>query len=106
MRCFAIAADPQADTMHVNTTLVVRPGGRSLQFRFLAVFLVVAVLNVVGASVVVSSIVSQRTDALVINLAGAQRMLSQRIAKELLLLQQSTGGDGSALRASMARFEL
>jgi methyl-accepting chemotaxis protein len=63
-------------------------------------------LNAAGAYVIASSIDTQKTDAQVINLAGAQRMLSQRMAKELLIFQQFRSGNSSDLKASIARFEL
>lgn len=48
---------------------------------------------------------SGRTDATVINVAGKQRMLSQRIIKETLYFSVKPGSDAQALRASIAEFE-
>ena len=83
----------------------------SLAGRFGLTLIALAVLSLIGAGTVAESIWSDRTASTVINLAGAQRMLSQKMAKEYLILQ-STGADpavraglGATLGATVARFE-
>lgn len=70
-----------------------------LKAKFLLVFLTVLGVNIVGALVIFQSIAAQKADAIVINLAGAQRMLSQKMTKEAAM------GDAPAARASIARFD-
>jgi len=56
-------------------------------------------VNIAGALVTLQTIASQKADSVVINLAGAQRMLSQKMTKEAAL------GDAASARASIARFD-
>ena len=77
---------------------------KTLNDRFLALFLVLFALNVVSSVIVTWTVSAQKVDARVVNLAGAQRMLSQKMTKDALLLVQGQG-DRSALQASVARFD-
>lgn len=75
-----------------------------LKSRFSLIFWTLAALGAVGTGVVVHTTVAQKSDGLVINLAGAQRMLSQRITKDALLLRH--GQDTAvSLRQAMDRFD-
>jgi len=76
---------------------------KSLKAKSLAIFLVLGLLNLTAAAVLLRSAAAQRSDAVEINLAGAQRMLSQKMTKEALMLLHK--GDPAALRASISRFE-
>jgi methyl-accepting chemotaxis protein len=67
---------------------------QTLSAKTLIAFLLIAALNAAEA---------QSSDSAVINLAGAERMLSQKMTKEALLLDR--GGDRAALAASMKRFD-
>jgi len=71
----------------------------TLQAKFLLVFLGVMGVNIAGALITLQAIGSQKADAVVINLAGAQRMLSQKMTKEAAL------GDSASARVSIARFD-
>jgi methyl-accepting chemotaxis protein len=73
--------------------------GSTLKTKFLLVFVGVMAVNVAGALLLFQTIASQRADAVVINLAGAQRMLSQKMTKEAAM------GDGKAASVSIARFD-
>lgn len=59
---------------------------KTLKGKFLLTFVALIALNAAGALIVSRTVASQRSDALVINLAGAQRMLSQKMTKELLVM--------------------
>jgi methyl-accepting chemotaxis protein len=75
-----------------------------LRTKLLSFVAAAGLLNAAGNLILFWSIASNRADALVMNLAGAQRMLSQRMTKEALLL---AGGlaYSDKLRASRNRFE-
>ncbi|MBI4903669.1 MAG: type IV pili methyl-accepting chemotaxis transducer N-terminal domain-containing protein [Acidobacteria bacterium] len=63
----------------------------TLKTRLLATFLAVAALNAAGALLLYWSVTAQRTNSVTINLAGAQRMLSQKMTKDALLLANNEG---------------
>ncbi len=75
----------------------------TLKGKLLGAFVAVGLLAIGGSSAVLWTTSAQKADGLVINLAGAQRMLSQRMTKDALLLR---GGAGNAkvLSQSVARF--
>jgi methyl-accepting chemotaxis protein len=76
-------------------------GMRSLDAQFMFSYVIIFVLTaVIGAAVYLSD----NTDASAINVAGAQRMLSQKMAKEVLLLSQDVG-DRSGVTKTMNAFE-
>ncbi len=62
------------------------PEVRSLRIRYIAALSLIAVLTVAGQIVVQFALTRQADDAEIVNVAGRQRMLSQKIAKEALLL--------------------
>lgn len=64
----------------------------------------VAGLSAAGAILLYRGIEAHRADGLVINLAGAQRMLSQKMSKEAILLAAGKG-EAKLLRESAERFE-
>ena len=76
----------------------------SLRFYFSAAFIAIFLLTAAGAGAVFMTLNSQKHDSAIINLAGAQRMLSQRLAKEALLLHEGKAQTDS-LEASAARFD-
>ncbi|MBZ5596047.1 MAG: type IV pili methyl-accepting chemotaxis transducer N-terminal domain-containing protein [Acidobacteriia bacterium] len=77
---------------------------KTLKNKFLALFLVLFALNVISSAIVAWTVSAQKVDARVVNLAGAQRMLSQRMTKDALLLLQGRG-DRPALQKSVDRFD-
>lgn len=78
-------------------------GSCNLVQKFALVFVTLAVLNSIGAATVILSTSTQQADALVINLAGAQRMLSQKMAKEYFLVR--AGGSRSTLDTLITSFD-
>ncbi len=74
-----------------------------MKTKFFLIFALLAALNVAGSLILYRSISAQKMDAYVINLAGAERMLSQQITKEALIV--SNGGDRGRLEAAVARFD-
>ncbi|AGW13975.1 bacteriohemerythrin [Megalodesulfovibrio gigas] len=67
---------------------------------------VIVLLSLVVAVMFVATLVdssSQKTDALTINLAGRQRMLAQRVAKDSLLLTLSGTAEAASVRASLEK---
>lgn len=76
---------------------------RQLSFFGVAALGAVAVLATAGQVVVQTSLGSQRADSRVINLAGRQRMLSQKIAKTAVALSSFPAPkDAPALRRTLA----
>ena len=76
----------------------------SLQRKLLfpTIALVIIVAGMFGATSYVTS--EQRTDGLVINIAGRQRMLTQKMAKEALAVRAvSSGQADAALTAKLAK---
>lgn len=76
---------------------------RVLTFRYLGALLVVAGLLVAGQTVIHQLLARQRGDARVINLAGRQRMLSQRLCMLTLALEADTGDAAQATRSELRR---
>ena len=84
--------------------------GRSLRRRFVAVAALVGLLAVGSQSVLLLWTGSQASDLRVVNLAGRQRMLAQRIVKSITVLatdpnEQTVSQARSELRTSLAEFE-
>jgi signal transduction histidine kinase len=76
---------------------------RTLTFRYLGALLAVAGLLVAGQILVQRALDRQEEDARVINLAGRQRMLSQRLTMLLLAIEEGVGPDARADRAELER---
>ncbi len=55
---------------------------KTIKSKFLFLFLVFVIINIAGAILVFIVIANQRADGLIINLAGRQRMLTQKYTKE------------------------
>lgn len=83
-------------------------GPRRLTRLYIIALSAVAALSIAGQVVVQFSLVQQTNDARVINLAGRQRMLSQRISKAALALVASVGEQrreyADELRSALALF--
>lgn len=60
---------------------------RRLTLLYVSALVSIAVMAVVGQALVQSTLAQQKHDAHVVNIAGRQRMLSQRLAKSVLALQ-------------------
>ena len=76
---------------------------RVLAFRYVGALLVVAGLLVAGQSVIHQLLARQQGDARVINLAGRQRMLGQRLCMLTLALGGDTGDIAHATRSELLR---
>jgi methyl-accepting chemotaxis protein len=76
---------------------------KSLKAKSFCALLVVAALNASAAAILFESVAAQGSDSIQINLAGAERMLSQKMTKEALMLSRDDNPD--PLRASMTRFD-
>ena len=74
---------------------------KSLKGKFILVF---SLLLLVGVSSVAMQFFSSASDSKVINLAGAQRMLSQKITKEILIYKDNPT-TASQIEASINRFD-
>jgi methyl-accepting chemotaxis protein len=76
---------------------------KSLKAKSFCALLVLAALNVTAAVILFRSAAAQGSDSIQINLAGAQRMLSQKMTKEAFLVLRR--GDPSSLQKSIVRFD-
>ncbi|MBL8210857.1 MAG: type IV pili methyl-accepting chemotaxis transducer N-terminal domain-containing protein [Bryobacterales bacterium] len=77
---------------------------RDLKSRFFLAFAAIALLAGFGVGAVIYATLGERAAAVVINHAGAQRMLSQKMTKEALLLRQNSG-DPRLLQDAIQRFD-
>src|SRR5690606_31205303 len=73
---------------------------RPLARRYLAVLLAVATLVLLDQAILQPLLLQLNFSAPAINLAGRQRMLSQKISKEALALELSPAGSDREARAS------
>jgi Type IV pili methyl-accepting chemotaxis transducer N-term len=73
--------------MTVNTFSSQSSATRRLTIFYICALCSVALLSILGQVIIQVSIQQQTSDALVINIAGRQRMLSQKIPKDALILQ-------------------
>jgi hypothetical protein len=76
--------------MIVNTLSSQSSATRRLSIFYICALCSVALLSILGQVIIQVSIQQQTSDALVINIAGRQRMLSQKIPKDTLILQTAT----------------
>ena len=76
----------------------------SLNQRYRATLALVAFLVLLNQLLVQPSLMRLTTDAPVINIAGRQRMLSQRLAKSALALESKTARRGGATLMSWTRY--
>ncbi len=76
-------------------------GFKSLEGQFLVSFLIIMLC---GAVLITSQYFSMNIDSSIIDVAGRQRMLSQRMAKEALLIRHDLG-DVSGLNKTIKLFE-
>jgi methyl-accepting chemotaxis protein len=60
---------------------------KSLSMKIIVPVVILLVIVTINFAVLYSIINSQKTDAAIINLAGRQRMLSQKMSKELLIME-------------------
>lgn len=58
---------------------------KTLKSKFLSLFLVFVIINIAGGVFAFIIILKQKTDGLIINMAGRQRMLTQKYTKEFLI---------------------
>src|SRR5947208_663183 len=63
---------------------------RRLTIFYICALCSVALLAILGQAIIQVSIQQQTSDAFVINIAGRQRMLSQKIPKDALILETTT----------------
>jgi len=68
---------------------------KTIQSKLIVVLAIFLVLSIVGTCITVSFLSKQKADGVVINLAGKQRMLTQKMSKESLALSQGTGSKES-----------
>src|SRR3954471_5009889 len=81
---------------------------RSLTWRYILALASVALLSVGGQVLVQLALARQHSDAHLINIAGRQRMLSQKLTKSALamLAEQDTAGTGLRIAELRATLEL
>ncbi len=68
---------------------------KTMQFKLILVLGIFLSLSLIGTYITVSCLKRQSADGVVINLAGKQRMLTQKMTKESLALSQGTGSKES-----------
>ncbi|MCP4371929.1 MAG: chemotaxis protein, partial [Deltaproteobacteria bacterium] len=64
---------------------------KTMQSKLIFVLGIFLSLSLIGTYITISCLKKQSADGVVINLAGKQRMLTQKITKESLALSQGTG---------------
>ncbi|MBI5186529.1 MAG: type IV pili methyl-accepting chemotaxis transducer N-terminal domain-containing protein [Nitrospinae bacterium] len=77
---------------------------KTLKGKFLALFIFFIAVNILAGVFVINTISKQKADAVVINLAGKQRMLSQKMTKEAFAMSQGIEKE-DALKGTMELFE-
>ena len=78
----------------------------SIKSKFLVSMLVMSVVVLVSFTVAYTTAKSQEDDGAAINLSGRQRMLSQRMSKEALMLMMTYGRTGTVDAKTVAALEL
>lgn len=76
---------------------------RSLTRRYVAALAAIALLALVGQAVIQTSLSAQRQEGRVINLAGRQRMLSQKVVKDVLASSLAADSATRQARTNSAR---
>lgn len=79
---------------------------RRLTTLYITALSIVALLSIVGQGLIRQSIDQQQGDSTLVNIAGRQRMLSQRIAKYSLVLRDQTDRGDEALQGLRASLQL
>jgi len=77
---------------------------KTLKGKFMVLFGVFILVNLVGGFIVSQTINKQKADGVVINLAGKQRMLTQKMTKEALAVSQGSL-DKEVLQKTMQLFD-
>ncbi|WPC43402.1 type IV pili methyl-accepting chemotaxis transducer N-terminal domain-containing protein [Clostridium sp. JS66] len=62
---------------------------KSIKFKIIGSFLILLLLIIVNFIFILNMLKLQKQDALLVNLAGRQRMLSQTMSKDTFLLVQN-----------------
>jgi len=78
---------------------------KTVKGKFLALFVFIISICIIGGVFVTSTISGQKSDGVVINLAGKQRMLSQKMTKEALALSQGAEKNKEALTKTASLFD-
>ncbi|VAX20180.1 Methyl-accepting chemotaxis protein [hydrothermal vent metagenome] len=76
----------------------------SLNKKFLSLFITFILVSLLGGLFVINTINQQKADGVVINLAGKQRMLSQKMTKEALAVSNGTQ-DSKTLKKTEVLFD-
>lgn len=88
--------------MHFINQDVAEFNANRMQVRYVLALTLIALLTIVSQWVVQRSLANQEYDSRVVNIAGRQRMLSQKITKTALYLKTSEDGDKNhALREQL-----
>lgn len=90
--------------MQIKGQKIKKAGGIGIGVKLMIIFMLFLLLNAAGFFVVQYFLALQESDGLVINLAGAQRMLSQRMTKEALLVATGHADARDALLSTAQRF--
>ena len=76
--------------MQIHPENIPRPPSRRLTVRYVVALSVVGLLSILGQGLVQVALMRQSSDSHVINIAGRQRMLSQKVSKAALAIQVAT----------------
>ena len=68
---------------------------KTIQSKLVVVLALFLILSACGTAITISFLSKQKGDSVVINLAGKQRMLTQKMSKESIALSQGIGSKGS-----------
>ena len=79
---------------------------RNLTLFYTAALLAIAILLIVGYLLVSATLVRQSSDSHVVNIAGRQRMLSQKISKHAVKMLQSAARDGKPFDVALLDYQM
>ena len=82
---------PHGDLLRHGAMPQKGPTARDLTRRYVFALSLVATLSLIGQAVIQQQVVQQMSDARVVNVAGRQRMLSQRLSKVALEVEAPPG---------------